>query len=145
MLANSDNQLFKTTDVLSITLACTFIFLLCFKIGWSFYTPKFMEIVKAEAIINAYQILEIEAKYTRKSKEQVRLSRGLASNSVVKKQGIVGIDPWSSPYQYRIQTGADLNRQIVVWSSGPDGKNNSNETIPNFSSDDIGESLVINF
>jgi hypothetical protein len=148
MFAKSDSQVFKTTDVLSIALASALVFMLCFNIGWSFYIPKFSQTVKAEAIINAYQIWEIQnsnfEKNKRLEKEQSVAARELASQSVVEKQGTIGRDPWNNPYHFQIRVSDDLKKQIVVWSGGPDGKSSSDDIIPNFSGDDDGEILVIN-
>lgn len=149
MSAKSDDPLFKTTDILSIFIACTFVIALCFKVGWNLYTPVFSETIKAEAIISAYQLWELENKNSKKVSIpypiKIGADRKIASiEGFERKQGIISMDPWNSPYHYLIKIEDSHIRQIVVWSRGPDGKNNSSETAPIFSGDDTGESLIIN-
>jgi hypothetical protein len=148
MLASTNYQIPKTTDVLSILIASIVIILLCLKIGWSFNAPKYSETIKAEAIIYAYQIWELQINLTDQSPGNSlghkSGARGIASGSVAEKQGVIGRDPWQNPYNYLIRTSEDSKKYIVVWSIGPDGKNNSYETLSTFSGDDLGESLVTN-
>lgn len=148
MFLKSDGQVFNTTDVLSITIATGLIFMFCFNIGWSFYTPKFSSTIKAESLINAYQIWEIQNNNTEKSrrsnKEQSGIVRELANQSDIEKQGTIGRDPWNNPYHYQIRVPDDLKKQIIVWSGGPDGKSSSDDILPKFDGDDVGEILVIN-
>jgi hypothetical protein len=149
MPGNNDIQIPRTTDILSISVALAFIFILCFKSGWNFYTPNYTETIKAEAVINAYQIWELQNNYSDHNKEPVqgRINSGreLASRDIVEKQGLIGKDLWNNPFHYQIRNTEAQKKQIIVWSSGPDGKNESNETLPNFSGDDLGESLLTNF
>lgn len=63
------------------------------------------------------------------------------------EEGQLGRDPWGRPYQYFIQMNADSRvRRILVWSRGPDGrddsrlglKNRETEFRPDFAGDDVG-------
>jgi hypothetical protein len=148
MSGHGEYQVPKTTDVLSVSLACLFVILLGYRIAFGFYSPKYSKTIKAEAIINAYQIWELHNKYSEKEKEIPLIggkviSRRLASVGVVEKQGLISRDPWLNPYRYQIREIDEFKKQIVVWSIGPDGKNNSDESSPILSGDDVGDSLII--
>jgi hypothetical protein len=148
-LTKNQQQLFKTTDIVSIYLALIFAFIVSIKLSWGSFVPEYSMVVKKEAIVNAYQILELEYRHpenvnffgTKKIKEK----REIASIGGFERRNIIGKDPWDDHFFYEIKRLSNTKMQIIVWSSGPDKKNNSADTIPNFSGDDIGESLVVNF
>lgn len=148
VLSHADLQVYKTTDIFSIMLAGILVVVLFFRIGWNYYDPNYLELIRAEAEVNAYQVWEIENRNVKKrallpERANSSTGRGLASAASVIR-GLVGEDPWSRPFIYQIQKTDERTTQILIWSNGSNGKNDSEVTLPQFSNDDIGQIVNIN-
>ena len=42
--------------------------------------------------------------------------------------GRIGQDPWGNPYYFKVYEVGTLNRAVVLWSSGPNGNRETNES-----------------
>lgn len=64
------------------------------------------------------------------------LGRDLASTSA--RVGQIGQDPWGNSYHYTFYKDREL---LLLWSSGPNGVNDSTKSLPTFGADDLGTVL----
>ncbi len=105
---------------------------------------------RAESL--AYQILEAQ----RVSTESISNSRQPASEAslshLTSNQGEVGNDEWGRPFQFKTILGNDSKKNVIVWSTGANGKNESNFEDANqfsdgkgvlFSGDDVGIAISV--
>ena len=55
------------------------------------------------------------------SEHQVEMAE--QDNTKLGPEGVIGIDPWGRPFQYRfLTTNSGEYEYLMVWSSGPDGE-----------------------
>lgn len=107
-------------------------------------TRSLQAIHKAEGL--AYQIFE-----GRRS-----ASRGPASvgsmNHLNQEKGEIGQDPWGNHYRFRIFGGESDASRVLVWSAGPNGRQETDEeqveknraaSIPQLKGDDVGVVVLI--
>lgn len=52
------------------------------------------------------------------------------------KSGRVGVDPWGRPYTYAVRSDQQI---LFIWSYGPNGRDESLESLPTFRGDDLGQ------
>lgn len=106
---------------------------------------------RQKAEILGYQLLQIYQENLDGSSENQKSSRSIASidNDQVefKPDGLMGMDPWGQPYHYSIQKAGRDQVRVVIWSKGPDQKDDSQrssagESLFSSKSDDV--QIVLN-
>lgn len=109
-------------------------------LGWGLALPKARSLesaAKQQAVVLSYSIWQIELNGGLKlnSGDETRM-RSLASPQ--ENGGVMGKDPWGRPYRFVLDKKKEL---LMVWSQGPDGKNDSSQSFPTFRGDDLGHIL----
>lgn len=143
-----DGRFSQTSDVISISMAWLVLLALCLKAGWNFYYPNQHEGVEKQAQVYAYQLWEINLKNQEAEQNKFTKSnkiRGLAteSTSLSAVSGTIGNDLWLHPYKYQFRENENGRRDLLVWSAGADGLDDSSASLPNFRGDDLGIVLKI--
>ncbi len=124
----------KTFEVLSI-LAC-FLFIIGLLV-WGFDLPEPTtpeQRARQYAKILGYSVWQLDIKHALKS-EPTGLKKGRGLASAIEDIGTISHDPWGNPYFYSIRRDQQL---LFIWSNGPNGKNESIQSIPTFHGDDLG-------
>lgn len=145
-MKNEEKQQVKTVGLITLLLVMGLSVLLLAPV-WNSESNEARNkaLFRAEGL--AYQILE-----GRKGS-----SRGPASvgglNHLAQDQGEVGEDPWGHPYKFKLFSHlVNDQAKILVWSSGPNGNSESDETMidsnrdkasPIFGGDDVGVIVLV--
>lgn len=91
------------------------------------------EIAKKQAEVLAYSLWQVEVNSGWRPDSGQDQGRTIASPS--SKAGSLSKDPWGHPFHYSFGGEGPL---LLVWSTGPDGVDNSEASYPKMSGDDIG-------
>jgi hypothetical protein len=127
----------RTFEVLSV-LACFVI--ISGILVWGFSMPELVSLeqrIKRHAQILGYSLWQIELNRAVSSQPPAsEKGRGLAS--LEPETGVIGRDPWGRPYSYILNYERQL---LLVWSYGPNGKDDSSAHSASFYGDDLGSIL----
>ncbi len=148
---SKQNQYVKISGIIGV-LGLALILLLMLSMPWngSWSDSKSLR-ARQKAEILGYQLLQIYQENLDGSSENQKSSRSIASidsdQVEFKPVGLMGMDPWGQPYHYSIQKSGHDQVRVVIWSKGPDQKDDSQssssgESLFSSKSDDV--QIVLN-
>jgi hypothetical protein len=124
-----EKQSFTTFDTFSVVGLVLGVGLLVFSIVTNAMTSQNGVKAEIEAQRLALQIMGGGLQYTNANLDS-RDVRGPANIVAegLEVRGRLGMDPWGQPYYYRVYTETDGKKSVVVYSSGPDQRPETDES-----------------
>jgi hypothetical protein len=127
-MKTKENQQVKTGNILGvIALVLILLIMICLPWGGYFHESKVLR-ARSKAEVLGYQLAQIYQENLKKTTESLKTSRSIASDSEMvefKPEGLMGIDPWGQPYKYIIQQVGSEQLRVLIWSMGPNQKDDS--------------------
>jgi len=130
---NKENQYVKLNSIIGI-VGLSLVVLLMLAIPWSDTWSESKPLrARQKAEILGYQLIQLyQENLKTSSQENLKNSRSIASVDTdlveFKPEGLMGLDPWGQPYRYTIQKSGVDQVRVVIWSMGPNQKDDSQES-----------------
>jgi len=129
---NKENQHVKLSSILGV-LALSLVLLLMLSLPSSapWNESKALR-ARQKAEILGYQLVQLYQENLKSSSDSLKNVRSIASVDTdlveFKPEGLMGLDPWGQPYRYIIQKAEKDQVRVVIWSMGPNQKDDSEES-----------------
>ena len=128
-MKTKENQQVKIGNILGV-IALFLILLAMVALPWGGYLNESKVLrARSKAEVLGYQLVQIYQENLKKTADNLKNSRSIASADTdmveFKPEGLMGIDPWGQPYKYTIQQLGRDQLRVLIWSTGPNLKDDS--------------------